>query len=349
MKVTVSLAVIAALIGASVPARAHHGSTPHFDPEDPVTLQGVVTDLRFVNPHAFVYFDVTDENGDVAEWRCELSGATTLRRLGWTPETLVPGQAMEISGTRARREDNACLMSAITLADGTAISNETIRRFGVLPVADSGGISERPRYLANGQPNISGAWISRSGGGAGGELSNGPAEPTPAGLAAAETFDARYDNPVIRCESGNIISDWYRQSQISDIRQFDDRIVMRYGYLDMNRTIYLDAEHPDELVPSVTGHSVGTWDGNVLVVDTIGLAERVLIPLSAIMTSDQAHIVERFRFDAEEGALIRDYVVTDPLYLQRPYGARNISDIASEPYQPFNCVDLSGDNNRRPD
>lgn len=348
MNATARAVIVIGACAAGSALHAHHGSTPHFDRDNTVELRGTVTDLKFVNPHAFVHFSVENDDGTTAVWRCELSGATTLRRQGWTAETLLPGQLINIAGAMARREANACLMDTISLDDGTVISNDTIRRFGELPVADKSATQDRPRYLENGQPNISGAWISRNGGGAGGPLANGPVEPSAAGLAASESFDVRYDNPVIRCESGNIISDWYRQSQINDIRQFDDRIVLRYGYLDMVRTIYLNAEHPVQTEPSVEGHSTGRWEGEVLVVDTVGLAERVLIPLNAVMMSERARITERFYFDEDELALYRDYMVDDPLYLNKSYVASNASDIAAAPYTPFNCVDLSGENNRRP-
>jgi hypothetical protein len=58
--------------------------------------------------------------------------------------------------------------------------------------------------------------------------------------------------------------------------------------------------------------------------------------------------MERFMYDGESRTLARDFVVTDPLYLTEPYPGRNVSDIAAVPYRPFNCVDLSGENNRRP-
>lgn len=337
------------LLGTSAPLRAHHGSAPHFDPDDQVRLDGIVTEFRFVNPHAFVYFDAIDANGESVPWRCELSGATLLGRQGWTPESLVPGQRIEIVGNRARREENACGMRSITAGDGRAIGNEDTGQADVRPVADPASAAARPRYLENGQPNISGTWVSRQGGGAGGILTNGPPERTEAGLAASNAFDVRFDNPVINCESGNIITDWYRQSHVNDIRQSDDRVVIRYGYLEMVRTVFLDAEHPDNVAPSVAGHSVGRWEDDVLVVDTIRLSERALIPLSAVMMSDQAHVVERIHYDEESQTLIRDYTVQDPLYLAKPYSGRNVSDIAAESYRPFDCVNLSGENNQRPE
>lgn len=331
---------------------AHHGAAAHYDPDDKVTLDGVVTEVRFVNPHAFVHVDVVDTGGAATPWRCELSGATQLIRRGWTPQTLAPGQTIRIVGARARREDNACDMESIVLADGRVVESGARLEGSVVPptVAALGETTSRARYRENGQPNLAGAWVSRSGGAAGGELTNGEPEPTEAGLVASGGFDFRFDNPVIRCESGNIIADWYRQSHVNDIRQDEDRIVLRYGYLDLVRTVHLNMrEHPENVVASVEGHSIGWWEGDVLVVDTVGFLPRALVPRAEIMISAQAHIVERFQYNEETRTLLRDYTVTDPLYLKKPYSGRNVSDIAARQYQPFQCVDLSGENNRRPD
>ena len=102
----------------------------------------------------------------------------------------------------------------------------------------------------------------------------------------------------LHCESGNIIADWSRQSHVNDIQQDDDQITLRYGYLDLARTIHLDASgHPENLVPTVEGHSIGRWEDNVLVVDTIGFLPRALSPRAEVMISGQTHILERFEYD----------------------------------------------------
>lgn len=327
-------------------ADAHHGSAPHFDPDDPVMLEGTVSELRFVNPHSFLHLDVIGANGERVEWRCEMGGATNLGRLGWTNETLTPGQSVTVSGHRARREANSCAARSIVLADGSEIGSG-VQLEGTeaeATVADVRDTAQRLGVLANGQPNLSGPWILRAGGGMGG----GFPEHTEAGRIAAEAYDGRYDNPVIRCESGNIILDWTRQSHVNDISQDENRITIRYGYLDLVRTIHLDvSSHPETVTPSIAGHSIGRWEDDVLVVDTVGFMPRVLIPRIPLMTSDRMHVVERFAYDEETRTLTRDYVATDPLYLSEPLRGRDVSDIAAEPYRPFNCVDLSGENNRR--
>ena len=335
------------ILTVGVQTHAHHGSAPHFDPDDPVTLTGTVSELRFVNPHSFLHFDVVDADGETVEWRCEMGGATLLGRLGWTNETLTPGQSITVSGPRARREANSCATRSIMLADGTEIGGgariEGTETQAV--VADAGESGQRPRYLENGQPNLSGPWILRPGGGMGG----GFPEHTEAGRLAAEAYDGRYDNPVIRCQSGNIILDWTRQSHVNDISQNENQVTIRYGYLDLLRTVHLDlSSHPETLTPSIAGHSIGRWEDDVLVVDTVGFMPRVLIPRIPLMTSERMHVVERFAYDNEARTLTRDYVVTDPLYLSAPLAGRDVSEIAAEPYRPFNCVDLSGENNRRP-
>jgi len=326
---------------------AHHGSAPHFDSDDIVSLEGTVTQMHFVNPHTFVHFEVAETDGSTAEWRCELSGASQLRRFGWSRDTLVAGQDIQIVGARARRETNSCDTQSIRLADGTDLSRgvyiqETIEQ---PRVADSADATSRQQYLENGRPNFNGGWIVRDGGG----MSALPV-PTEAGLLAADGYDLRFDDPVIHCESGNIVWDWARQAHVNDIRQDADRILVRYGYLDLTRTIYLDvANHPENLDPSLEGHSIGRWDGDTLVIDTIGFLPRILIPRESIMTSAEMRVVERFRYDNESSTLIRDYVVTDPLYLAEPYRGRDVADLAAAAYQPFDCVDLSGENNRRLD
>lgn len=343
-----ALALMAVLVlGPGLQASAHHGSDPHFDPDDPVTLTGTVTELRFVNPHSFLHFVVAGVDGETVEWRCEMGGATRLGRSGWTSETLTPGESVTVSGPRARREEHSCAARSIILANGTDIGGGA-RIDGTeaqARVADARDAERRPRYLDNGQPNLSGPWILRQGGGMGG----GFPEHTEAGRLAAEAYDGRFDNPVIRCESGNIILDWTRQSHVNDIGQDDNRVTIRYGYLDLLRTVHLDAtSHPEKPTSSIAGHSIGWWEDDVLVVDTVGFMERVLIPRIPLMTSDRMRVVERFAYDEETRTLTRDYVVTDPLYLSEPLRGRDVSDIAAEPYRPFNCVDLSGENNRRP-
>ena len=113
---------------------------------------------------------------------------------------------------------------------------------------------------------------------------------------------------------------------------------MQYGFMGLTRTIHLDVtEHPAVLAPSVAGHSIGRWEGDVLVVDTVGFAPGVLSADAITMHSDQLRIVERFTLDSEAGALRRTYVAEDPLFFSGQYTGSDNVFIADLPYESYNC------------
>ena len=97
-----AIAVSLVFIG---PAMAHHGITAQFDTSTTFEISGVVTDLEFVNPHAYVYFDVTGDSGEVVPWRCELRAATVLRRSGWSEDMFSPGTEIDVLGSPDRRNE----------------------------------------------------------------------------------------------------------------------------------------------------------------------------------------------------------------------------------------------------
>ncbi len=68
---------LAALLLAS-PALAHHGFAGRYDEEHPVTVTGTVVELQFMNPHSFIFFDVTDKTGKTERWQAELASAQQL-------------------------------------------------------------------------------------------------------------------------------------------------------------------------------------------------------------------------------------------------------------------------------
>ena len=78
-----SLLAIAAFTPIAVPA--HHSSAPHFDSSMEVVVEGVVTEWRFVNPHAYVYFDVVNDSGETVAWRCESSDVMNLSATPYEP------------------------------------------------------------------------------------------------------------------------------------------------------------------------------------------------------------------------------------------------------------------------
>jgi hypothetical protein len=372
------------LLAFSTSSFAHHSSAPHFDESVEIRLEGTVTEWKFVNPHSYIYFDVTDENGKTENWRCEMHARTPMQRNGFTSETFYAGQKLTIIGAPARREDNVCGLSSFIFSDGTEVA-----RAGVLPekyrigaplesevVADAA----RPDTLKNGQPNISGYWVSAGRGGArpggerGGRAGGPPADGerpqrggAPGGerggrgggsqydmtdLAKAEMakYEQIYDNPSISCDITNIFFGWGHDQNINQITQEDDKITLLYGYMDFVRTIYLNMDkHPDNIVPSRGGHSIGHWEDKTLVVDTVGFSPGVFNPLNGEPYGTDMHSVEKFTYDAEAKTLNRSYVITDPTYLNTPYTGSDTMMMSELPYAPYDCIELSGKNNIRPE
>ncbi len=354
---TVATAVV---ILSSLPAFAHHSAIPHFDASKEVSFQNVeVVEWRFVNPHAYIYFNAPNADGLVVKWRCEMSAATLLGRAGWSQQSILPGDKINIAGSPGRREEQLCAMTSISFADGSEIGpirNLRENKVGLDKVLQT---TSRPATLENGQPNISGAWITLSfGPGSKGGEPPPPLQVAPnwggykltdAGLAAAQAYDVRFDDPALTCHPINIIEGWNHDQHVNYIDQAADTITLQYGYVDFVRTIHLNMDaHPDDIEPSVGGHSIGRWDGNVLVVDTVGFAPGVLLHQGGVSHTADMRIVERFSRDAETDELVREYEITDPAYFVGVRKGVDYAAMSSKPYEPYNCVELGGENNRRP-
>jgi hypothetical protein len=87
------------------------------------------------------------------------------------------------------------------------------------------------------------------------------------------------------------------------------------------------AEHPKTIEPGNTGHSIGRWDGDVLVVDTVGFAPGMLN--GTVPHSEQLHVVERFRFDTKTRQLRREYTASDPRFLSKPVTGSNAMEVSA--------------------
>jgi len=358
-----SFAFAAALLFSVVPpAAAHHSGAPHYDLEKKITVKGTVTKFEFVNPHSYVFFDVTGADGKKTPWRCELAARVSLARNGWTQETFAPGTTITVKGSPARREDNVCVMSSWVREDGKEFS----ARDTVTPEAPRGpqfltDAGNRPARLPNGQPNIAGNWLSV--GGPGGALGFGRtvAAPgvavrggvnypqlTPAGEAIVAKYDPRYDDPTLRCAISNIFLAWPYDQHVNMITQTDKEIVLTYGFMDFVRTIRLNSQHPKTIKPSLGGDSIGRWDGDTLVVDTVGFTSGTLAHLVGTPFSDKMHAEERFVFDPRALTLTRSYTAQDPVYWKTEFTGSDVLRLSAEPHVAYGCKELSGKNNVRP-
>jgi hypothetical protein len=166
---------------------------------------------------------------------------------------------------------------------------------------------------------------------------------TDAGRQAIEGFDgASTDNPRLRCETTNIMFDWTFEMDVNRIVQNAETIRLVYGSMGLERTIYLGfTEHPTEIEPTRAGHSIATWEDDVLVVDTAGFLPGILLADARVPHSDQLRVVEQFSLDPETLALTRRYTAEDPLYFSGQYRGADVVYVSDLPYQGIPCDDRS--------
>jgi hypothetical protein len=117
LKKLISIATISLLTPAIV--IAHHNAASHYLLDQKITVKGVVTEFRLINPHARIYFDVTNDDGEVEKWLGEGNASSVLRRRDWTDDSLKPGDVITVTGSPARDGGNKIDWESIVLADGT--------------------------------------------------------------------------------------------------------------------------------------------------------------------------------------------------------------------------------------
>jgi hypothetical protein len=355
---------------------AHHGAGT-FDLSKTASFTGKLTRVELINPHSWLYFEVTGEDGRVTKHRCEMRSAHVLRRSGWSRGLFPIGQRVDITASPDRNDPQSCYLQTIVFQNGSRMD-----RYGQYVKAPEGGLKEirgpiravntaRPARRPTGEPNIAGDWAPeqlvmadprgvggglvplstvsqiqpgqrRGGGGArrGGSPGTGPrlyggTELTEIGQQAVASFK-REDNPRFRCETTSIIFDWTFDGPVNRITQSRDTIVLQYGQMGLKRTIHMNMkEHPSNIKPMRAGHSIGRWENDVLVVDTVSFLPGVLN--APVRHSDKLHIVERFSLEPSTMKLTRSYVAEDPVYLKGQYTGSDVVQPADAPYTEDRC------------
>jgi hypothetical protein len=216
--------------------------------------------------------------------------------------------------------------------DGTLVPLSRVSSF------ERGAVPEGQREIAGarGTPEAQTPRTGPPGGGGG--FGRPAVELTAAGTAAVAALP-QLSRAERACAPGSIVSDWGGEP-VNRISQVAGTVTIQYGRTGMTRTVHVGmAAHPANVAPSREGHSIGRWDGDAFVVDTVGFLPGTL--LGQTPHSAQLHVVERFSVDPATTTLKREVTAEDPLFFTAPYTRTDTMLLSAVPYAAEACQDLT--------
>ena len=114
-----ALTAALALLLTSVPAFAHHSFAAEYDSSQVLTLKGTISKVEWTNPHIYIYLDVKDADGKVTTWALEGYPPNTLKRTGFSKDSLKIGDEVTITAYKSKDGTNTGAGREITFPDGT--------------------------------------------------------------------------------------------------------------------------------------------------------------------------------------------------------------------------------------
>ena len=285
--------------------QAHHSQAQfNLDPAAVETIAGTVTQFDFKSPHVYLYLETEESDGGTAVWELEATSTPNLIRRGWSRDTLEPGDKVRIDIHPAR------------------VPGQHIARVGTVHFADGRSLSATggaPPARANARANtLAGRWYGRS------DLAQVqldraavPWPLTPKGQAAREAYDGT-QNPQVDCIPMTAPTIML-YSTVFDVSLAEDRMTIAGEWLSFERVIYLDGRaHPLTGERSPQGHSVGHWEGETLVVDTVNFADHAAGNSFEIPSGARKHLVERLSLGDDGRRVDYEFVLEDPEYMTAP-------------------------------
>ena len=119
--VRTSLLAIALVMVCATASMSHHAFSPVYDDQRVITVTGVVTQFKFVNPHAMMFMDVAGESGKVTKWTVEFAGRLNLSNVGWTEESIKSGERVTVTGNPTHTGSDRMFFRKLVRSDGSEL------------------------------------------------------------------------------------------------------------------------------------------------------------------------------------------------------------------------------------
>jgi len=356
-----TLALSLGILLAYAPISAQRAQSAAYDSDRKLKLSGVVTRIDWVNPSAFFFINVKDSSGTVANWAVEFGNPLDLQRDGWKWNSLHIGDTVAVEGIPARGAGRQALATSVVLTKTGA------KLFVASNKPRPKQVSQPTPRWPDGHPRLgpppgkTGYWgtpsatvlventgvaipMNRDG------LLNNIADAdkvAPFQPWAKAVYEYRQrtlfkDDPYNRCIPPGGVRHFQNHYGVQFVEQPEvKRILLLMGGGDRNwRIIYTDGRpigHKDELVLTYYGASTGKWDGDTLVVDTVGFNEKFWFTNGGLPHTEALHLTERLT-RSDFSTLKYQVTVDDPQAYTRPWsGGWTIQWVPDEDIQEYFC------------
>ncbi|MCU1339564.1 MAG: hypothetical protein JWO19_5145 [Bryobacterales bacterium] len=356
-----SAGILLGFLLGSAPLSGQRAPSANYENDKKVKLSGIVTRIDWVNPSAFFSVNVKDSTGTIAAWAVEIGNPLDLQKDGWKPTALRIGDMVTVEGIPARGPRRQAMATSVVVArTGAKVfvpSNKKAVKAASQPA---------PRW-PDGHPRLGpppgkkGYWgtpsstvlventgvaipMNRDG-----LLANitdsdkvAPFQPWAKAVYEYRQRTLFKDDPYNRCIPPGGARHFQNSYGFQFIEQPEvGRILLLLGGGDRNwRIIYTDGRpigHKDELVQTYYGASTGHWEGDTLVVDTVGFNEKFWFTNGGLPHTEALHLTERFT-RSDLNTLRYQVTVDDPQTYTRTWtGGWTIQWVPDEEIQEYFC------------
>jgi hypothetical protein len=299
---------VTALFFVMLPAAAHH-SVAMYDQQQDIRLEGVVGEFEWVDPHVYIRVETEEEGGESVVWLVEGRPPSAMSKLGWSRDSLAIGERVSVAANPGRNANRKiALGQSVVKEDGTLLN---ILRPGAEGAAGTSSIT----FVAD---EISGNWETRTSS----EVLSLYRQPeiswslTDKGLAAVESYDEHSMSPSNDC----VPSLPPRTMMFPAVKSIEigKEVTMIRTDESPPRTVHMNLDSHEGAPYTNQGHSIGWWEDDVLVVDTVHFAEHRTGNARGLSSGRQRHLIERFELTADRNGLTYTSRVEDPEYLVEP-------------------------------